>query len=62
MPAFHEQHFDLQRPYSAETYCAWLDKAEKGLADVIAGHSSDACASILAIQAHRKFVTHCVTN
>jgi hypothetical protein len=48
-----EQQPDLQRPYSAETYRAWLDEAEKGLADVAAGRSSDARTSILAIQARR---------
>jgi hypothetical protein len=43
----------LQRTYSDKTYCVLLDEAEKGLADVAAGSSSDARASILAIQARR---------
>jgi hypothetical protein len=62
MPAFHAQHPDSQRPYTAETYCAWLDEVEKGLAGVLAGRTSDARACILAIQARRKFMTHCVMN
>jgi hypothetical protein len=53
MTKSQEQQPDSQRPYSAETYCALLGEAEKGLADVAAGRSSDACTSILAIQARR---------
>jgi hypothetical protein len=53
MPTPHEQQPTHQHRYSTETYCAWLDEAEKGLADVAAGRSSDARASILAIQARR---------
>jgi hypothetical protein len=62
MPASHAQHPGPQLPYTAETYCAWLAEAEKGLADVLAGRTSDARASILAIQARRKFMTRCVMN
>jgi hypothetical protein len=43
----------LQRTNSDKTYCALLNEAEKGLADIAAGRSSDARASILAIQARR---------
>jgi hypothetical protein len=53
MSTSHEQQPNPQRPYSAETYCAWLEEVEKGLADVAAGRSSDARTSILAIQARR---------
>jgi hypothetical protein len=53
MSKSHAQQPDPQRLCSAETYCAWLDEAEKGVADVAAGRSSDARASILAIQARR---------
>lgn len=53
MPNTHEQQSALHRAYSDKTYCALLDEAEKGLADVAAGRSSDARASILAIQARR---------
>ncbi len=38
-----------QRRFSDKTYCALLDEAAKGLADVAAGRSSDARTSILAI-------------
>jgi hypothetical protein len=54
VPTSHEQQQTPQRPYNAETYCALLDEAAKGLADVAAGRSSDARASILAIQARRR--------
>jgi hypothetical protein len=53
MPKPNEQQSSFQRPYSTETFCAWLDEAEKGLADVAAGRSSDARACISAIQARR---------
>ncbi len=53
MPTSHEQQQTPQRAYNAETYCALLDEAAKGLADVAAGRSSDARASILAIQVRR---------
>jgi hypothetical protein len=53
MPTFHEQQPARLHRYSNETYCALLDEAEKGLADVAAGRSNDARASILAIQARR---------
>jgi hypothetical protein len=53
MPAFHAQQTAPQRTYSAKTYCALLEEAGKGLTDVAAGRSSDARASILAIQARR---------
>jgi hypothetical protein len=53
MSTSHEQQPDPQRQYSVETYCAWLDEAEKALADVAAGRSSDARTSILAIQTRR---------
>jgi hypothetical protein len=42
-----------QSRFSDKTYCALLDEAAKGLADVAAGSSSDARASILAIQTRR---------
>jgi hypothetical protein len=38
---------------SPSTQLLWLTEAEKGLADIAAGRSSDARASILAIQARR---------
>jgi hypothetical protein len=53
MPKSTDQQPTFQHPYSTETYCMLLDEAEKGLADVAAGRSSDARASILAIQARR---------
>jgi hypothetical protein len=53
MSTSHEQQPNPQRPCSAETYCAWLEEVQKGLADVAAGRSSDARTSILAIQARR---------
>jgi hypothetical protein len=53
MSTSHAQQPVLQRTYSAKTYCASLEEAEKGLADVAAGRSNDARASILAIQARR---------
>jgi hypothetical protein len=53
MSTSQEQQPTHPHRYSTETYCAWLDEAEKGLADVAAGRSSDARASILAIQARR---------
>ncbi len=53
MPTIHEQQPDPQRLYSDETYFAWLVEAEKGLTDVAAGRSSDARASILAIETRR---------
>jgi hypothetical protein len=53
MSKFHEPQLDPQRPYSVETYCAWLDEPEKGLADIAAGRSSDARTSILARQTRR---------
>jgi hypothetical protein len=56
MSTSHEQQPNPQRPYSAGAYCAWLEEAEKGLADVAAGRSSDARTSILAIQARRSSV------
>lgn len=54
MPTSHVQQPARLHRYSNETYCAWLDEAEKGLADVAAGRSSDARTSILAIQARRR--------
>ena len=41
---------------SPEVYCMWLNEVEKGLADVAAGRSSDARASIMAIQARRRAI------
>jgi prevent-host-death family protein len=38
---------------SSAIHMMWLNEAEKGLADVAAGRSSDARASILAIQKRR---------
>jgi prevent-host-death family protein len=38
---------------SSAIHIMWLNEAEKGLADVAAGRSSDARASILAIQKRR---------
>jgi hypothetical protein len=53
MTTSYAQQTAPQRTYSAKTYCALLEEAEKGLADVAAGRSSDARTSILAIQARR---------
>ncbi len=53
MPTFHAQQPVPKHPYNAETYCALLDEAEKGLADIAAERSSDARASILAIETRR---------
>ncbi len=49
----NDQQASSNRPYSAETYCALLDEAAKGLTDVAEGRSSDARTSILAIQTRR---------
>jgi hypothetical protein len=65
MTKSQEQQPDSQRPYSAETYCALLDEAEKGLADVAAGRSSDARTSYWPYKrdaVRRQFGTHCVPN
>lgn len=48
MSISHARQPALQRTNSDKTYCALLDEAEKGLADVAAGRTS-----ILAIQARR---------
>jgi hypothetical protein len=49
----NDQQANSLSQYSAKTYCALLDEAAKGLADVAAGRSSDARTSILAIQTRR---------
>jgi hypothetical protein len=53
MSTSHAQQPAPQCTYSDKTYCALLDEAEKGLADVAAGSSSDARTSILTMQARR---------
>jgi hypothetical protein len=53
VPTIYAQQPDPQRPYSDETYLAWLVEAKKGLADVAAGRTSDARDSIAAIQTRR---------
>lgn len=53
MATSHPRQPVPQRRYSDETYSTWLDEAEKGLADVLAGRTSDARTSIAAIQARR---------
>ncbi len=47
------QQLAMQNTYSDKAYCALLNEAVKGLADVAAGRSSNARASILAIQERR---------
>jgi hypothetical protein len=49
----NDQQASSHSPYSAKTYCALLDEAAKGLADIAAGRSTDARISILAIQTRR---------
>jgi hypothetical protein len=53
MPTPHAQQPPPQRTYNDKTYCALLNEAAKGLADVAAGRISDARTSILAIQTRR---------
>jgi hypothetical protein len=49
----NDQQANSHSQYSAKTYSALVDEAAKGFADVVAGRSSDARTSILAIQARR---------
>jgi hypothetical protein len=57
MHTANDQTLDSEGPEnlgsSADEHLAWLAEAEKGLEDVLAGRSSDARTSILAIQARR---------
>jgi hypothetical protein len=57
MHTANDQKLDSEGPEnlgsSAHVHLAWLVEAEKGLEDVLAGRSSDARASILAIQTRR---------
>jgi hypothetical protein len=57
MHTANDQKLDSEGPEnlgsSSDVHLAWLIEAEKGLEDVLAGRTSDARASILAIQARR---------